>query len=202
MSKYGYYGHRNSKQTSAIPTQKNLKPRTQIKHTLHKNTMFGKLRNKFSNQDDLRVDDISRRTSSGYNQDGAANLPKYASERPSADGSTPPSYRSRSISTSNRGRSRALSSPGDAGRQQDGRSTPTSSSTPRKRHFFWRTSLWNSKHHGQPSGSRVRAQSQSVTLPHPSVAEEQMRNMPHHDWQGKNRPDRTYDEANLARLYS
>jgi hypothetical protein len=158
--------------------------------------MFENLRNKFSNNDDLTTNNQSRRSSSKYSRDGAANLPKYTSELSSADGSTPPSYRSRSMSTSNRGRSRAISSPGDAGRQQHNQSTP------RKRHFFWRTSLWNSKHHRQPRGSRVRAQSQSVTLPHPSVAEEQMRNMPHHDWQGKNRPDRTYDEANLARLYS
>ena len=164
--------------------------------------MFEKLRNKFSNDDNPTMNEQSRRSSYEYNQGGAANLPKYTSERSSADASTPPSYRSRSMSTSNRGRSRALSSPGEIGRQQDARSTPALSSTPRKRHFFWRTSLWNSKHHRQPSGSRVRAQSQSVALPHPAVAEEQMRNMPHHDWQGKNRPDRTYDEANLARLYS
>ena len=164
--------------------------------------MFEKLRNKFSNDDNNISNEQSRRSSFVYSHDGALNLPAYTSKRPSADGSTPPSYRSRSMSTSNRGRSRALSSPGDAGRQRDGPSRPSTPSTPRKRHFFWRSSLWNSKHRQQPSGPRVRAQSQSVTLPHPSIAEEQMRNMPHHDWQGKNRPDRSYDEVNLARLYS
>ena len=164
--------------------------------------MFDKLRSKSTNNDTR-----SRRNSS-YSNIGRSTLdvPVLVTPRPSTDSDYLPSYQSRSSSTGDALKERSQSTPGEFSRDQSSAvntSRPGSPATPkpsRRRHVFWKTGLWNSKHNA-PRGSRVRASSQSVTLPHPSVVEEQMRNMPHHDWRGKNRPDRIYNDENLARLY-
>lgn len=51
----------------------------------------------------------------------------------------------------------------------------------RKRDIFWRNSLWDESS-ATPPGQMIRAKSQSVSIMHPEVAEEHMRNMPHYNW--------------------
>jgi hypothetical protein len=134
------------------------------------------------------------------------DVPALVTPGPSTDSDYIPSYQSRSSSTGDALKQRSQSTPGEFNRGQHSpvstsRTSNLASSRPRrKRHEFWKTGLWNSKY-SSPSGTRVRASSQSVTLPHPSVVGEQMRNMPHADWRGKNSPDRVWDDENLARLY-
>ena len=91
----------------------------------------------------------------------------------------------------------------DINRERRPSSVGTKSSnsvTSPRRNVFWKAGLWNSKHQS-PSGPRVRAVSQSVDRPHPLVAEQQMRNLPHRDWQGRSSRDGIWDEANVAKLY-
>lgn len=164
--------------------------------------MFDKLRNKSNNSNDTR----SRRNS-GYSNIGrsALDVPALVTPRPSTDSDYIPSYQSRSSSTGDALKQRSQSTAGKFSRGESPlvntwKLGSPANTQPRRRHVFWRTGLWNSKHNS-PSGSRVRASSQSVTLPHPSVVEEQMRNMPHADWRGKNSPDRVWNDENMARLY-
>ena len=164
--------------------------------------MFDKFRSKFSNNNTNQS--RSRRSSEYSNIDRATlNVPAIVTPRPSTDSDYLPSYQSRSTSRGDPRKPRALSTPGDVTRGRDYSSDALRPGTPaqtRRRDVFWRNGLWNKKH-GSPNGPRVRASSQSVTLPHPSVVEEQMRNMPHYDWRGRNRPDGVWDEANVSRLY-
>lgn len=164
--------------------------------------MFDKFRNKSV---DSNTDRSCSRRNSEYSNIGRATLdvPAIVTPRPSTDSNYLPSYQSRSTSRGNLSKPRALSTPGDVTRSRQYSSEALRPGTParsRWRDVFWKNGLWNKKH-GAPKGTRVRASSQSVTLPHPSVVEQQMRNMPHADWRGKNSPDRVWDEANVSRLY-
>ena len=159
--------------------------------------MFDKFRNKVSNS--TTSQSRSRRNSEHSNIGRATlDVPTLVTPRPSSDSNYLPSYRSGSTSSGVLSKPRALSTPGDINRHTTGPGTPART---RRRDVFWKNGLWNKKHDA-PSGPRVRAMSQSVTLPHPSVVEEQMRNMPHYDWRGRNRPDDVWDESNVSRLYA
>lgn len=164
-------------------------------------TMFAKLRNKYND----RSPSTSRsRRSSDYSNVGRStvDIPALVTPTPrpstSSEDESLPSYRSRSMSRTNYFNARAVSTPGDINREQTNDTLQPARS--RWRDIFWKNGLWNSKHNS-PKGAHVRPKSQSVTLPHPSVVEEQMRRMPHHDWQGRNKPDGVWDDANVMRLY-
>lgn len=167
--------------------------------------MFNKLSKTWSNDDNKASTNSSRGTSSMHSNEGGLDwqLSAIDKHRSSVDSDNLPPYRSRSTSTIYGPNTRSQSTPGNSNGQENMlhmSPRPNAPQSRRRRNMFWKSSLWNSKHRS-PRGSRVRASSQSVTLPHPSVVEEQMRNMPHHDWRGRNKPDGVWDNANLARLY-
>ena len=145
--------------------------------------------------DRLRNTINSGRRSSEFSNIGrsAVDVPAIIEPRPSTDSEPLPSYRSRALSTSSSLKPRRASSPGgynsgyrSISRGPSNADKPVEMANPsrptrRRRDIFWKVGLWHDKH-ASPCGPRVRACSQSISIPHPSVVDEQMRNMPYYDW--------------------